>query len=78
MSAQDNGGPAFPARPDEHFHGGMMITAHHGMSLRDWFAGQALAGMGMWSPSSASIVPDQLQRAVWAYAQADIMLEVRK
>ena len=29
-------------------------------------------------PPSASIVPDQLQRAVWAYAQADLMLEVRK
>lgn len=38
---RDDGGPAFPTEPNTqpgHF-------AHHGMTLRDWFAGQALAGM---------------------------------
>lgn len=38
MGARDNGGQAFPT--GEHTNGG-----HDGMTLRDWFAGQALAGM---------------------------------
>jgi hypothetical protein len=37
MSAQDNGGPAFPG-----FKDGLPVP---GMDLRDWFAGQALAGL---------------------------------
>jgi len=35
---KDNGGPAFPQ-----FMG--MATNPEGMTLRDWFAGQALAGL---------------------------------
>jgi hypothetical protein len=39
MSAQiDDGGPAFP---NNDAHG----CAYAGMTLRDWFAGQALAGL---------------------------------
>jgi hypothetical protein len=71
MSKRDDGGSAFPsgATPD-------------GMSLRDWFAGQALDGMGMWFPrltySQEDIgEQDQLARAKWAYAQADAMLKER-
>ena len=44
MSDKNNdGGPAFPDHPLEHpnyWHQG-----NPGMSLRDWFAGQALAGI---------------------------------
>ena len=45
----NNGGPAFPQdEPDlhnGHYEGRYEIHRHHfGMSLRDWFAGQALAG----------------------------------
>jgi hypothetical protein len=36
MSTQDDGGPAFPRSP----HSG--DPSDDGMSLRDWFAGQAL------------------------------------
>ena len=54
-----------------------------GMSLRDWFAGQALAGMTTWTPVGPSEICDlrtseTLQRrAEWAYAQADAMLRAR-
>lgn len=46
MSGQiDNGGPAFPRgstlRPD----GSIWTVSQEGMSLRDWFAGKALAAM---------------------------------
>jgi hypothetical protein len=38
MSEKDNGGPAFPITA------GQQVYAQ-GMTLRDWFAGQAMAGM---------------------------------
>lgn len=71
MSARDNGGSVHPvlgfSREDDHY----------GMSLRDWFAGQALAGLmaGLgadkdWNPSM-----DEVARNV--YAQADAMLKAR-
>lgn len=54
-----------------------------GMSLRDWFAGQALAGglantdttktMAMWGSSGS-----KTQMAEWAYAHADAMLAERE
>lgn len=34
MSEQDNGGPAFPTTAGQ-------VVYSHGMTLRDWFAGQA-------------------------------------
>ena len=63
----DDGGPAFP-RPASDFPN----YAQVGMSLRDWFAGQALLGI-----LSAPVVPDE-PRAVLAYRYADAMLEARK
>ena len=38
MSKINNGGPAFPHAHEDY-------PFQHGMSLRDWFAGQALAGI---------------------------------
>lgn len=67
----DDGGPAFPTENS---------AAHHpGMSLRDWFAGQALAGL----LSDASLnncvdfegIDDY---ASAAFDAADAMLEARK
>jgi hypothetical protein len=57
--------------------------SQYGMTLRDYFAGQALAGMGTWMPLSASnpmlVGAKSLQaRAAWAYDQADAMLTARK
>lgn len=62
-----------------------MTTGHTGMSLRDWFAGQALAGA--WANpdlskamSEAGMRPHdvRLSLAESAYAQADIMLKARE
>lgn len=41
MSKANDGGPAFP-RPG---YGGVSGTEQGGMSLRDWFAGQAMAAI---------------------------------
>jgi hypothetical protein len=72
MSEKD-GGPAFPWPGD-------ITPGRGGMTLRDYFAGDALKGMGMWCPGS--IWPDvesaHRLRAEWAYGQADAMLEARK
>lgn len=41
----------------------------------------ALAGMGTWSPGASHMLNSedgQKNRAAWAYAQADAMLEARK
>jgi hypothetical protein len=63
MTTIDDGGPAFP-RP--------MVAAAPGMTLRDWFAGQALAGM--------LANPDSWTGAggVMAYRYADAMLRARE
>ena len=42
--AKDNGGPAFPVVPTS-VRSGEWGYAYPGMTLRDWFAGMALAGM---------------------------------
>lgn len=71
MSAKNDGGPAFPV-PD--LHPGAMQVGSNGMSLRDWFAGQALAGM-----LSSEFRPDGNQpKADWAYELADAMLKARE
>ena len=68
MSRKDTGGPAFPAPYDGHGGG------PEGMSLRDWFAGQALAGI-LANPniSNANYGVD----ADAAFTAADAMLDAR-
>lgn len=63
ISQQDDGGTAFP---DPRLCGS-------GMTLRDWFAGQALAYLGS---KSQAIRNGEL--AEEAYEIADAMLKVRK
>ena len=68
--------PAFPIK------GGIGEYQYEGMSLRDWFAGQALAGMGVWTPTThvggnLSLPTNLKARAEWAYSQADAMLRQR-
>jgi hypothetical protein len=73
----DEGGPAFPQPATSD---GFDTETHAGMSLRDWFAGQALAGMGTWMPAVEAFhvgltEPAALHaRAAWAYQQADAMI----
>ena len=67
---QDDGGSAFPCSE-------VPLTADEkGMSLRDWFAGQALVGL---ITRAVTLPPIPIkQRAVDAYKYADAMLEARK
>jgi len=74
MSEQDNGGPAFPTTAGQ-------VVYSHGMTLRDWFAGQALAGiMGPnydWFTSGSETGSRAHEAAYFAYSVADAMLAAR-
>lgn len=76
MSKRD-GGPAFPTLADVEYESGHALELDtSGMSLRDWFAGQALNGL------IASIQPherltDHPLAAKNCYAVADAMLAER-
>ncbi len=76
-----DGGPAFPIETTA-------TPYAPGMSLRDWFAGQALIGATNCnpnlpgSPASEARWPDAQEladrRAAWAYLQADAMIAARE
>lgn len=74
---KDDGGAAFPTRPDD--FGAPDIP---GMSLRDWFAGQALAGVlqdrvsvqGIWDQSRNEDISVGQVIARSMYDIADAML----
>jgi hypothetical protein len=61
------GGPAFPAKTSD--------VNFKGMSLRDWFAGQALVGF-LSTEANEATEPESI--AKWAYENADAMLAARK
>ena len=46
-------------------------------TLRDWFAGQALAGYLAWSPGEDSLLPAAENAAKVAFDMADAMLAAR-
>lgn len=58
--------PAFPVVSD-------IIGHYEGMTLRDWFAGQALAGLMQKDPWA-----DPMMLASYAFNAADAMLATRK
>ena len=71
----DDGGPAFPP------NGGWRDDSSEGrgMSLRDWFAGQALVGQlaaGPQPPDEPACTCEEYAES--AYAYADAMLRARK
>ena len=70
-----NGGPAFPCEVPQRASNGtwMQPKLSIGMSLRDWFAGQALVGLLSLDRPDASIV----NVAYTSYRFADAMLEAR-
>lgn len=72
----NDGGPAFPCSISKHdpITHAPYEDAHAGMSLRDYFAGQALAGSAAHLQTSGD--PDYV--AVWAYKYADAILRARK
>jgi hypothetical protein len=64
-----NGGPAFPCKD-----AGIVFS---GMTLRDWFAGQALAGfLASYSGENVTL-PRTADAAERAYDYADAMLRER-
>lgn len=79
MSLTDDGGPAFPHTrkyigPDTY-----VPLAEGGMSLRDWFAGHALAGLlpiCVHDTVKPGEFPEHIARN--AYEIADAMLAARK
>ena len=85
----DDGGPAFSGGLFEPQHGGSNDREpwNHGMSLRDWFAGQALAGIYACRDLQLATLHDQAKTgsgdfdacmAKQAYSQADAMIAARK
>ena len=68
-----NGGPAFPWR-EEDGEGG--YNQHEGMSLRDWFASQALVGITS-SETRVKMSANDGEVARAAYDYADAMLAAR-
>lgn len=82
MSAQD-GGPAFAysghvplISADTGEVVGTEMVYHAGMTLRDWFAGQALAGLAGNSHDECYRAPPD-KHAEWAYQEAEAMLAER-
>ena len=71
MSAQHNGGAAFPQTTFQH-PSGEICWGESGMTLRDYFAGQALAGLLAQIPGDSRSVAVGL-----AYRLADEMLVER-
>lgn len=65
----DDGGPAFPRRDSD-----FTAIQTSGISIRDWFAGQALTGF---CANSDAFTDDVDTLANWAYQQADAMLKAR-
>lgn len=81
MSKIEDGGPAYPFAATDQSN---VERQTNGMSLRDYFAGQALVGIGTWMPVPEVGYPHLTsqktlkQRSEWAYAQADAMIAARK
>jgi hypothetical protein len=74
MSEMEDGGPAFPGF-DYVAQDGKVNPS--GMTLRDWFAGQALAGLLAAVPKDTPWL-DTDHLASLAYDAADAMLTARK
>ncbi len=76
MTTINDGGPAFPI-PNDPNPGA--YEAHPGMSLRDWFAGQALCSIPMrsWDASGRTDAQIIHMWAQAAYVVADAMLAER-
>lgn len=75
MSTKEDGGPAFPVVEDHPVHGSM--ASSYGMSLRDYFAGQALVGLMTRKVAGADGPGWHAGYAAVAYAVADAILAER-
>lgn len=81
---KNDGGPAFPRLSVTRYTGGDIFSVEGtGMSIRDWFAGEAMKGFIANSEISRNWNSDALERAMEttaeaAYKQADAMLKARE
>ena len=77
---KNDGGPAFPGKDtDLHYHGSGGLAGERflpGMSLRDWFAGQALPVLLEEHQHNESVSRHDI--AEWAYRYANAMIEKRE
>lgn len=74
MTKLNDGGPAFPTLETETYH------PQFGMSLRDYFAAQAMTGFLVGARSDGWAIPNDHQNkmlAANAYSTADAMLNER-
>jgi hypothetical protein len=76
MSQIDDGGPAFPV-PDTYHPNGQVQYGSNGMSLRDWFAGQAsnndiLGHKSIIEQSNGFTLTPTVEECKYAYADAMI------
>ena len=72
----NDGGPAFPYRETENTG---QYRHHYGMTLRDYFAGQALTNIDVRIPmSDDDDTPSPLAIANYMYVIADAMLAARE
>lgn len=78
LHANNDGGPAFPVHSNHAFFNGRVVAVHEqGMTLRDWFAGQALAHIPeLLSANEKNRSVEMI--AAWSYEVADAMLKTRK
>ena len=77
MSKEQDGGPAFPSpMQDDRDCYARNKSGYGGLSIRDWFAGQAIAGL-MANPHPQAVSLDAEEKAAIAFAQADMMLRAR-
>jgi hypothetical protein len=72
----DDGGQAFP-RALALDHNSADVDGLPGMSLRDYFAGQALTGILASLSDPAVSTPSPAATSAWAYKVADAMLRAR-
>ena len=73
MTDRDNGGSAYPVTFEGGNNSGESPYFEKGMTLRDWFAGQALAGI----LADTNIKAEPKPVAKVCYACADAMLAAR-
>lgn len=89
MSTKKDGGPAFPFVEFQFPGGASHASFSPGMSLRDWFAGQAIASglvkdsypdwqLNAWFGKYATGIEREKIAAKAAYAYADAMLKARE
>lgn len=77
IEVKDTGGPAFPQKEGRYDDGSYHIIGEHGgMTLRDYFAAQAINALVDSWIKNGGIAPEDI--ASDAFCIADAMLEARK